>query len=338
LHDIRRAVYIIHRSPGEQGLRCDFLEKSLAGKRVRFSHSLIPLVPCLVEAVNVGHNEPLSNGCPSINSKELAMWCSLAVAAVLAAAHAQTGLQITNTRLTIGELGGTRPNAQVLPGDILFIAFDIDGVTIDPLGAVRYTMSLEVTNALGKQVLKQDPREIAEFAPLRGSKIPARAFVTVGADQDPGNFSCKITVTDLSNKSSATILQKFDVLKKDFGIVGVNTFYDEERRIPAPTSGFVGQLIVVNFVIVGFTRDPKTKQPIVEIEFQALDDKNQPTMPEPLKDKVDSGIKEEDSGFVRQFPLFMNRPGKFSVKIKATDRVGNRVFTYDLPVTIYPAP
>lgn len=266
------------------------------------------------------------------------MWCSLAVAAVLASPLAQAGLQLTNTRLTIGELGGARPNAQVLPGDILFIAYDIDGLAIDAMGAVRYSMALEVTNAAGKQVLKQDPREIADFAPLRGNKIPGRAFVTIGVDQEPGAFTCKITITDTASKKDVSFTQKFEVLKKDFGIVGVNTFYDEERRISAPTSGFVGQLIVVNFVVVGFTRDPKTKQPNVEIEFQSMDDKNQPTLPAPLKESIDSGVKEDDPAFVRQFPLFMNRPGKFVMKIKATDKISNRVFTYELPVTIYPAP
>lgn len=266
------------------------------------------------------------------------MWCSLAFAAATTFAPAQAGLQLTNARFTIGELGGPRPNARVLPGDILFIAYDIDGLTIDAQGGVKFTMALEVTNAAGKSVLKQDPREIVDFAPLRGNKVPARAFVTVGADQEAGTFTCRVTITDSSGKQSTSLTQKFEVLKKDFGIVGVNTFYDEERKISAPTSGFVGQSIVVNFVVIGFARDPKTKQPNVEIEFQPMDDKNQATLPQPLKDKVDTGIKEEDPGFLRQFPLLMNRPGKFVLKIKATDLITKRIFTYDLPVTILAAP
>lgn len=265
------------------------------------------------------------------------MWSSLVLAAATALSPAQGGLQLTNVRCTIGELGGPRPDTRVLPGDILFIAYDIDGIAIDAMGTVKYTMSLEVTNAAGKVVLKQDPREIGDFAPLRGNKLPARAFVTVGADQEPGTFTCKITITDGAGKSGS-LTQKFDVLKKDFGIVGVNTFYDEERKISAPTAGFVGQLIVVNFVVVGFARDPKTKQPNVEIEFSPVDDRNQPTLPQPLKDKVDNGVKEDDPGFVRQFPLLMNRSGKFVMKIKAVDKITNRVFTYDLPITILNTP
>lgn len=262
----------------------------------------------------------------------------LTLAAVLALAPGQTGLQLSNVRLTVGELGGPRPNAQVLPGDILFIAYDIDGLTFDAQGGVHYSMALEVVNAAGKPLLKQDPREIVDFAPLRGRTIPARAFVSIGIDQEPGMFTCKITITDMKSKQSATLSQKFEVLKKDFGIVGVNTFYDEERRYSAPTAGFVGQTIIVNFVVVGFAREGRTRQPRVEIEVQAMDDKNQPTLPEPLKETVDSGIKEDDPGFVRQFPLFMNRAGKFTLKIKATDKVSQRVFTYDLPVTIHPSP
>ena len=38
-----------------------------------------------------------------------------------------------------------------------------------------------------------------------------------------------------------------------------------------------------------------------------------------------------------RFPLFMSRPGKFTAKITATDKVANKTATYELPVTVLPA-
>ena len=41
--------------------------------------------------------------------------------------------------------------------------------------------------------------------------------------------------------------------------------------------------------------------------------------------------------FALHFPLFMNRPGKFAVEVKAEDRVSKKTSSYKLPVTINPA-
>jgi hypothetical protein len=48
-------------------------------------------------------------------------------------------------------------------------------------------------------------------------------------------------------------------------------------------------------------------------------------------------VKENDGAFGLQFPLFMNRPGKFIVEISATDKVSNKTSTYRLPVTVVAA-
>ena len=139
--------------------------------------------------------------------------------ALLAGTPAQPGeLKLTNVRLTVGELGPPRDGSKLLPGDILFIAYDIDGITIDDEGIARYTMGIELVNPAGKAVFEQK-REIVEDIPLRGNKLPARAYIFVGLEDAPGNYSCKLVVTDPKTKLSATLNVKFEVLKKDFGIV-----------------------------------------------------------------------------------------------------------------------
>jgi hypothetical protein len=267
------------------------------------------------------------------------MWSSVALAAALSLAPAQPGgLQLTNVRLTVGELGPPRASARVLPGEVLFIAYDIDGLTIDKSGVVKYTMGMEVQDAAGRPVFKQEPQELPETLPLGGNKLPARVFITIGLDQPAGMYTCKVTITDTVNKASNNLSVKFEVLPKDFGIVQVFTSYDPEGKFVAPTAGQVGQMLYIHHSVPDFKRDPKTKQPDVEFKYSIVDEKGQPTLPQPFVTRQDAmspfKIDEKAGMFARFFPVFLTRPGKFTVKITATDKVGNKTATYDLPITV----
>jgi hypothetical protein len=266
-----------------------------------------------------------------------AMWTSVALAALVSApAQPAGGLELKNVRLTIGEHGPARPNNKLLPGDVLFIAFDIEGMTVGDDGALKFVMAMEVTDAAGKPVIKQDPREVADFVPLRGSRVPARVFVTLGLDMEAGMYSCRVTVTDPAKKTSGNLTTKFEVIKRDFGIVAVYCSYDDAGSIMAPTTGQVGQTLVVQFTTASFKRDPKTKQPNVEFEFNVLDEKGQPTLLKPAKHTQNAGVPEDKEAFGMRFPMFLTRPGKFTFTVKATDKVGNKTATYSLPITSVP--
>lgn len=280
------------------------------------------------------------------------MLTALALAAVLGVAPAQPAeLKLTDVRATIGELGPARDASKVLPGDVLFIAYDVEGLTIDAEGIARYSMMLEVTNAGGVRILPPAgeaavPREHDDFVPLRGNKMPARAYITVGLDQPAGMYNCKVTVADRKSKASASLNYKFEVLKKEFGVVAVYASHDAEGKLSAPTSGQVGQTVFIQFTIASFERDPKTKQPDVELEFQIIDngrplfvnEKNEPTPRKHIQDAKSAQQVAEAAGlFALQFPLFMSRAGKFTVEMKATDRVSKKTSVYKLPITVTPA-
>jgi len=273
----------------------------------------------------------------------IAMWSSFVLAAAVSLTPAQPGggLQLNNARLTYGELGPTRKDSRLIPGDVLFIAYDIEGISIGNDGIAKYSMAMEVADASGKTIFKQAPRDLEEVIPLRGFKIPARAFIQIGLDQDPGMYTCKLSVTDPKMNRSNSLAVKFEVLKPEFAIVAVRTAYDPRGELNAPSGGVVGQPLFILFVVATFQRDPKTKQPHVEITYEFLDDKGQPTLPQPKKDVQDALspriVGEKDGAFQKDFLLFLNRPGKFTVRITATDKIGNKKSTFDLPVTILPA-
>ena len=263
------------------------------------------------------------------------MWTSLTLAALaLAPAQPAGGLQLANVRFTYGELGPTRAAAKFLPGDVVFVGFDIDGLTIGPDGLTKYTMGLEVTDAAGKAVLKQDPQEFTGLIPLRGNRVPISAAIRLTEGYEAGTFTCKVTAKDVKTNAAGTLTTKFEVLKKDFGLVAVQTTHDPRMELASPTIGVPGQTVFVWMNVVGFQRDAKTKQPNIEVEFALLDDKGQPTLGQPMKRVQDTGV---DAEAVRIFfPLYMSRPGKFTLRVTATDKVSNKKVTFDLPVTVLP--
>jgi hypothetical protein len=267
----------------------------------------------------------------------------------LLCAPSHTGeLKLSNVRSTFGELGGTRPEAKLIPGDVLFVGFDIEGINVGPDGRVRYRMQMEVFDKNAKSMFKQDPTDKVDYVPLGGSKLPARAYVLIGLDMEPGNYTLKMTVTDNASNLTKSFEKPFEVAKKDFGIVGCYLSVDVDGQIPAPTTGVVGQSVFVQFAIVGFAKDTDEKrkdpklglQPNVTVEFTPLDAEGKPTLvkAESYTQSFESQIKldSNEPRFNVRFLLPMTRPGKYTIRLKATDNNTKRTATFDLPVVINP--
>ncbi|MGL6096111.1 MAG: hypothetical protein ACRC7O_09985 [Fimbriiglobus sp.] len=278
------------------------------------------------------------------------MWTPLAIAAALSLVSDQppAALTLSNVRNTFGELGGTRPDGKLVPGDVLFVGFDIEGVTVEPDGKVAYTMALDVTDTAGKSVFKQEAAEKTDFVPLGGTKLPARAFITVGIDQPPGVYTLKVVVTDKPSQATKALEKKFEVGPRDFGVVAVYASIDDRGATPAPTTGVIGQSIYVQFGVVGFDRalpkakpkDPKaavSKQPDVMVEMIVLDEAGKPTLAKPSTFHLVGGVDEKDPGFTLRFLLPLTRLGKYTIRLKATDNLAGKSATFDLPVAVVPS-
>jgi hypothetical protein len=263
------------------------------------------------------------------------MWTSLALAASLSLTPGQaSSLTLSNAHATFGELGPTRPDVKMLPGDIFFVAFDIDGIKVDDAGKVAYSMAMEVTDKNGKAIFKQQPVERNDFLPLGGNRLPARAFVSVGIDQEPGTYTCRVTVTDRAAKASQTVEKNFEVLPKAFGLVQVYATSDPKGEIPSPTGGVEGQGIWVHFAAVGFQRDTKTKQPNVNFEMTVLNKDGTPARPKPMTELVNSGVEPGDSGIPMRLVLPLNRVGDFTLELKATDNLAKKTSKVTLPIHV----
>jgi hypothetical protein len=258
------------------------------------------------------------------------------LAALCLAPSEAGGLTLADARVTHGLLGPTRKDARFLPGDSLFLAFTIQGITADADGKVLYSIGTEVTGSDGKSVFRQPPQDREAINALGGDQLPAFAHVAVGEKQPPGEYTLKVTVTDRAAKRSQTLTQKFEVLRPDFGLVRLCGTGDAEGQVPAGTLCAGGSLWV-NGVVVGFQRGGDARQPNVTLELRVLDENGKPTMAKPFGGNIDKDVPAKDTALPVQFLVSLNRPGKFTLEVKATDRLAGKTVTQSFPITVHAA-
>lgn len=263
------------------------------------------------------------------------MWNTLALVASLSLTPAQAdGLKLANDRTTFGLLGAPRGGNKILPGDVYWVAFDIENVTVSNAGRVRYTMGMEVVDSAGKVMYAERPTELDAVNSLGGRRLPAFAKVEVGTEMAPGPYTLRVQVGDLVGKGKQTLVNRFEVLPKNFGLVRFHLTSDDRGTIPAPALGYVGQTVVVNFAVVGFERDRAKKNPHVSVEMSVIDEDGKATLAQPFAGSAKDSVPEAYSAIPMQFLLNLNRPGKFTVKLKATDNISKKNSELSIPLTV----
>jgi hypothetical protein len=251
-------------------------------------------------------------------------------------AVAETGeLTLTNVRATYGLLGPARAEARALPGDTFCLEFDIEGITVAADGKVQYSMSLEARDADGKVIYRQNAANQEALASLGGKSVPAQAHLDIGLDQPAGDYSVKVTVTDRATKQTQSLTQKVRVLPAEFGIVQLKTTSDPAGTVPAGVVG-AGQSIWVNFAVVRFERVRGMSQPNVQFEMRILDEGGKPTLAKPDTGIINQDVPATDKLLGGQFPISVNRPGKFVVELKAVDKIAGKSATVSFPLTVQP--
>jgi hypothetical protein len=94
-----------------------------------------------------------------------------------------------------------------------------------------------------------------------------------------------------------------------------------------------GQSAWINFIAVGFKRGGAKDEPNLVVEMRVFDEKDQPTLASPFVGEVKE-LPKDVTAVPMQFLLAMNRAGKFTVKLKATDKVANKTAEVSIPLTV----
>jgi hypothetical protein len=258
------------------------------------------------------------------------MWTTLALLGALSTAPAQPALRLTNGRLTYGLWGAERADNSYYPGDQCFIAFDMENIRIGPDGKVSYRTELEARDGSGRVLFKQRPQDLEVLASLGGTTLPGYSSVDVGMSVPPGEYSVSIKVTDKVGGGSDTLRKRVRVLPKGFALVRPQLMVGE---MPAPPVAVTGQDVFAHVAVVGFTR-PKGGQPHVKVELSLLDEKKTPTLDKPFTGEIKAGVPDKALHLPVHFLLKLNRSGKFTVQLKATDLLARKTAEVSFPIIV----
>jgi len=271
--------------------------------------------------------------------------CLLALVVLGLSSGPAAALEITKVRSVYGPFGGARPVNKFLPGDMIFLAYQIDGLTMEAdTGYVKYDIKIEVIDSSDKVIFKRENNPTQLHLHLGGARVSERAQVALGVEQAPGKYSLRVTVTDLgAGKEKAppakSFTYDFEVLKRDFALVAPS--------LPSvvTTLGFQGQRdLTAGCVLVGMARNAK-KIPDVELRMRIFDDKGKPTLPKPfvadlLKILPDAKDLPPDFDITKQeaiflpFPVVIHRAGDFTVEIEAYDRIAKKTAKVTFPLKV----
>src|SRR5262245_10460471 len=263
------------------------------------------------------------------------MWATLVLAAALETVPQQPGmLKIVNDRPTHGFPGGPRDNTKLLPGDVFFVSFDIEGLSVAEDGKISYSMGMELKNIKDNKVIyrKEAGDPVDAFNSLGGTRLPAFAVSEIGTDTVPGEYMLTVNVVDRKSSKTAMLQRKFDVVQPAFGMVRFGMSYDGRSEMPAPWVGVAGQSLWVNFMTVGFERDAK-KQPNLKAELRIFDEAGKPTLQKEFSGTVND-VPENYKLIPMQFIINLNRAGKYKVELTATDLLSKKTVTHELPITV----
>lgn len=263
------------------------------------------------------------------------MWTALACLLIVAQPPAGGKLQIVNPRATFGYLGALRPKGEGgLPGDVFHFRFDIKGMTFDANGRASYSLLVEIADAAGQPLFRLGPTNAVAQNSLGGDTMPCAASLEVPFDTPKGVCSLKVTVEDRVSGRKAVFQAQGKIRPPDFGLVRVGTFADRDAQVPTAPVGVIGETLYVNFAAVGFARDKEKKQPDLDITLRVLNEKGQATMPVPLTGRANSGVRETERILPMQFGLTLNRAGRFTVEVVATDRLAKKTARVTFPLRV----
>ncbi len=239
-----------------------------------------------------------------------------------------SAVDIKNARPSYMALGATRYDAKYLPGDVVFVTFDIEGLGIDPKTKLTgYVTILELVDPLGKVIFKNESKVTEVMPQLGGTRMPGDLHVILGPKQSPGNYHIKLTVHDKVGKDAKAIRFDFTVLPEEFGLVGVS----------APAIGFPGQRYVLGLALINMGLDAK-KLPNVAVTLRVLDRKGtsvapavQSFLPRDLPEDTDL----TKANFVEMPQLiYLNQTGQYTIEVIAEDRISKKTAKLQYPLTV----
>lgn len=273
------------------------------------------------------------------------MWTTLALMSALSWTPAADGgqLEVKNARFTAGIFGQDRKSNEFLPGDMVVLSFDIEGLKTTDNGTAEYSIGWSLIDKKGKAVVEKAPQQMSVTCTQGGSRLPTFLLSEILPDTEPGEYTMKLTVEDTRAKAKAGLERKFVVKPLAFGIIRPGLIYislKEEQAgaapLFAPPLAVPGQSLMVNFSVTGYRTQGDKEKVNLGVEMKILDESGQPVLKKPFSGEattLDDDLKK--LGYIPfQLPIQLTRGGNYKVVVTATDKIARKTETLTLDLKV----
>lgn len=269
------------------------------------------------------------------------MWTTLALMSALSITPAQAGqLQLKNPRFTYGMFGEERKDSNYLPIDVVWLAFDIEGLQVKPDGSARYSMAMKLkNNKKGTYAFEQvTPEEREVMNSLGGTRQPVQVLAHVLPGMEAGDYTIEVDVKDVLAKTSQKLERKFTVKAPEFGIINPGFVYNVNNPNPvfAPPVAVPGQNLLLHFSTVGSTEAGDKNLPKVTVKAEIQDESGNTVLKKPITGTATNYENDEakKNKFIPfQVPIQVNRGGTYKILLSATDEHARKTVTFP-PLTL----
>jgi hypothetical protein len=234
------------------------------------------------------------------------LWLTVVLLSMLLPGRAGA-VDLKNVRMCYGVMGATRHSKQVQQGDYLYLTFDIDGLAVEAkTRRASYVTTIELLDSK-QTVLSKQMTPVDATLQLGGGRMPGEAFLLMGARQPLGKHTIRVSVRDQQGKDLKSFDYDFEVVPASFAMISIT----------APAIGFPGRHYVVGFALANMTFNGMAVAN-VDTTLRILDERGMPVVPA-AKLPLPEGINPAGNFAPFSYPVYVNRPGRYTMEIVAID-------------------
>jgi hypothetical protein len=252
---------------------------------------------------------------------------------LIGATAARADLTLRNIQASYGVLGPERKSLDYFPHDEVFFRYSITGLQTDRQGDFDVLIESRIVDENGKVIPgSRDP--VKGKLHLAGGTFTGSSTVRLANQYAPGEYTLTVMVTDNLASESVQFSRKFRVKPPELAIVAPRFFYGDTTT-PAPAGGVSGQLLRIRLKVIGFEKTANKLD--TELEVQILDADGKELLEAPKR----ATLSSTDPAEIRNAThlnftelIGLNRAGSFTLRLTATDKIGNHTTMLELPLKV----
>ena len=244
-------------------------------------------------------------------------------------------LEIRNVQPAHGVLGPARTSDDVVPLDEYLVRYQVAGIKPDKDGKADLEISALLNGPDGKPVFQRKNPPAARPLPLGGDVLQTFGSFSFPEKAPLGVYVLKVTVHDRTSDETTSFERKLTCKAPTFQIVVPRFFRDAESKVPAGTTGLVGETLHYSFKVVGYDKSQKKVALVMKATILDNDGKDVGAKPLEVKGDINDPTKATES---RQAnftgTVVLHRAGEFKLKITVEDTLGKQTTTFELPLKV----